>query len=80
MTPEVLAVLAAEAREELARDSHGDRCFGGAKSYAAGFVYFRAMRAGRIIAEDVRAKSMAAIREIVSAMSSSAAVVQVSST
>jgi hypothetical protein len=63
------AVLAEEALAELARDNQAERAFNGSKRYAATYVYFRAMRAGRIRFEEAKGVNNEAIVAISKHMS-----------
>lgn len=68
MKTETLKTLAKEAREELTRDNKGDRNFDGTKAFAAEYVYFRAMREGRVEFCDDRKENEKNIREVTRAM------------
>ena len=68
MKTETLKTLANEATSELKRDNAGDRNFDGTKAFAAEYVYFRAMREGRVGFCDDRKENEKSIREVTRAM------------
>lgn len=66
MKHDTIKTLAKEASEELSKDA--DRLFDGEKEFAAQYVYFKAVREGRIDAGEDKREDRLAIVEIARAM------------